>query len=127
VFGALGNLGSLIKQAKQLEGKLAGMTDDLRGRRATGAAGGGLVEVDVNGLEEVLRCRIDPGLFAQGDRELIEDLLCAAVNQALEKSKQFHAEAMRSVAGGISLPGLDEALAKLAGGGPPAGGPAAAE
>ncbi|HUY33232.1 MAG TPA: YbaB/EbfC family nucleoid-associated protein [Pirellulales bacterium] len=127
MLGALGNLGSLFKQAKQLEGKLAGMTDDLRSRRATGAAGGGLVEVEVNGLEEVLQCRIDPGLFAQGDRELMEDLVCAAVNLALEKAKQLHAEAMRSVAGGISLPGLDEALAKLTGGGSSPGGPAAVE
>jgi DNA-binding YbaB/EbfC family protein len=118
VLGALGSLGSLIKQARQLEGKLAGMTDDLRSRRATGAAGGELVVVEVNGLEEVLQCRIDPGLFAQGDRELIEDLVCAAVNQAVEKAKQLHAEAMRGLAGGISLPGLDEALKKLAGGGP---------
>jgi DNA-binding YbaB/EbfC family protein len=111
----------LIKQAKQLEGKLAGMTDELRGRRATGSAGGGLVEIEVNGLEEVLQCRIDPGLFAQGDRELLEDLICAAANQAQSKAKQLHADAMRTLAGGLSLPGLDEALSKLTGGGTSAG------
>lgn len=117
-MGTLGTLGSLFKQAKQLEGKLAGMSDELRSRRATGAAGGGLVEIEVNGLEEVLQCRIDPSLMAQGDRELLEDLICAAVNQAQAKAKQFHSEAMHNLAGGLSLPGLDEALAKFAGGVP---------
>lgn len=115
MFGALGNLGALLKQAKQIEGRLAGVGDELRGQRATGVAGGGLVELEVNGLEEVLACRIDPGLFAQGDRELIEDLVCAAANQAIGKAKQLHAEAMKNLAGGVNLPGLDEALAKLAG------------
>ena len=118
MFGALGNLGALLKQAKQIEGRLAGVGEELRSQRATGVAGGGLVEIEVNGLEEVLRCRIDPGLFAQGDRELLEDLVCAATNQAIAKAKELHAAAMKNLAGGVNLPGLDEALAKLAGGGP---------
>lgn len=122
MFGGLGNLGSLLKQAKQIEGRLAGISDELRAKRAIGVGGGGLVELEVNGLEEVLRCRIEPGLFAQGDRELIEDLLCAAANQAIGKAKQLHAEAMKNLAGGMNLPGLDDTLNKLAGGGPLAAG-----
>ena len=113
MLGALGNLGSLIKQAKQLESRLAGVGEELRAKRATGTAGGGLVELEVNGLEEVMRCKIDPSLLAGGDRELLEDLVCAAANQAIGKAKQLHAEAMRNLAGGISLPGLDDALAGL--------------
>ena len=115
MLGALGNLGSLIKQAKQLEGRLAGIGDELRSKRATGQAGGGMVEIEVNGMEEVLSCKIDPSLFSTGDRELLEDLVCAAVNQAVGKAKQLHADAMRNLAGGINLPGFDDALAKLAG------------
>ena len=117
MFGALGNLGSLLKQAQQLEGRLAGVGDQLRSQRATGSAGGGLVEIEVNGLEEVLNCRIDQNLFAQGDRELIEDLVCAAVNQAIARAKQLHAEAMKGLASGFNVPGLDDALAKLSGAG----------
>lgn len=115
MFGALGNLGAILKQARQIEGRLAGVGDELRSQRATGSAGGGLVELEVNGLEEVLKCRIDPSLIAQGDRELIEDLVCAAANQAIAKAKQLHADAMKSLAGGFNLPGLDDALAKLSG------------
>jgi nucleoid-associated protein EbfC len=114
MLGAFGNLGSLIKQAKQIEGRLAGVGDELRTKRATGVAGGGLVELEVNGLEEVLHCKIDPDLFATGDRELLEDLVCAAANQAITKAKQLHADAMRNLAGGFGVPGVDEALASLA-------------
>jgi hypothetical protein len=113
MLGTLGNLSSLIKQAKQLESRLAGVGDELRAKRAIGTAGGGLVELEVNGLEEVLRCKIDPSLLSGGDRELLEDLVCAAANQAIAKAKQLHAEAMRNLAGGFSVPGLDEAIANL--------------
>jgi hypothetical protein len=125
VFGGLGNLGALIKQAQQIGGRLEGIGDELRGRRATGSAGGGLVEVEVNGLEEVLRCRIDESLFAGGDRELIEDLVRAAANEAIAKAKQLHAEAMKNLAGGFQVPGLEEALARLTGGVAPGAGDSA--
>ncbi len=82
-----------------------------RGARPTGSAGGGLVEVEVNGLSEVLNCRIDPSFDAAADREMLEDLVAAAVNQALEKAKQLHAEAIKSLAG--NMPGLEEAMGKL--------------
>jgi DNA-binding YbaB/EbfC family protein len=121
MFGSIGNLTSLIKQARQLEGRLAGVGDELRAKRATGIAGGGLVELEVNGLEEVLRCKIDPSLIAGGDIELLEDLICAAANQAIAKAKQLHAEAMRNLAGGFGVPGVDEALASIGRGHPPAG------
>jgi DNA-binding YbaB/EbfC family protein len=121
MLGSLGNLGALLKQAQQIGGRLESVNQELKARRATGSAGGGLVEIEVNGLQEVLACRIDPSLVEQKDRELIEDLVRAATNQALSKAKQLHAEAMKSLAGGMELPGLDEALARLTGGNPPTG------
>ncbi|MBX7073192.1 MAG: YbaB/EbfC family nucleoid-associated protein [Pirellulales bacterium] len=117
----LGNLAGLMKQAQEIGGRMQGMSDELRGRRATGSAGGGMVEVEANGLGELLACRIDPSLIERRDREMIEDLVLAAVNQALTKAKELHAEQMRSLTGGLQLPGLDEALAKLTGGVPPTG------
>lgn len=81
-----------------------------------------MVELEVNGLEEVIRCKIDPSLLSGGDSELLEDLICAAANQAIAKAKQLHAEAMRNLAGGFSVPGLDEAMASL-GRSHPHGGP----
>jgi len=121
VLKGLGNLAGLMKQAQEIGGRMQGMSDELRGRRATGSAGGGMVEVEANGLGELLACRIDPSLIERRDREMIEDLVLAAVNQALTKAKELHAEQMRSLTGGLQLPGLDEALAKLTGGVPPTG------
>ena len=117
-LGNLANLGSLLKQAQQLGGKLAQVTEDLKLRRVEGSSGGGLVTVEANGAGEVLRCRIDPSLVGSGDRELIEDLLPAAINQALAKSKQLHAEAMQSMTEGMDIPGLGSMLAQLSGGEP---------
>jgi DNA-binding YbaB/EbfC family protein len=115
-LGNLANLGALMKQAQEMGTRMQAVQEELRGKRATGAAGGGLVEVDVNGLAEVLAVRIDPSLIERGDREMIEDLLPAAFNAAQQKARQLHAEAMRSVTGGLSLPGLEDAISQLAAG-----------
>lgn len=114
-LGNLANLGALMKQAQEMGGRMQAMQEELRAKRATGAAGGGLIEVDVNGLAEVLAVRIDPSLVERGDREMIEDLLPAAFNAAQGKARQLHAEAMKSITGGFSLPGLEEALAQVPG------------
>jgi DNA-binding YbaB/EbfC family protein len=116
LFNKIGDMASMVRQAQQLGGKMEELAESLKSRRATGAAGGGLVEVEVNGLQEVLHCRIEPAFFAQGDRELIEDLVRSATNDALGKAKQLHAEAMQSMMGGMAdLPGISEAMAKLTG------------
>lgn len=111
----LTGIGSLLKQAQEITGRMKGLNEDLRARRVTGSAGGGMVEIEVNGLMEVLQCRIDPELVTQGDRELIEDLVTTAVNQAVVKGKELHAEALKSMTGGLEVPGLDEALGKFLG------------
>ena len=70
------------------------MRDKLGERRVTGSAGGGMVSVEMNGHSQVLACRIDPAVFQTGDREMLEDLIVAATNLALEKVKQVAAEEM---------------------------------
>jgi nucleoid-associated protein EbfC len=116
VFKGLANIGEIIKNARHLGEQMNQITDEMRKRRVTGTAGGGMVEIEVNGLVEVIRCKIDPQLFSQGDRELIEDLMVAAVNQAIVKSKQMHADAFRDLTGGLPLPsGIQEALAQFTG------------
>ncbi len=113
MFKGLGNLGAILKQAQEFGGRMKGLNDELRTRRVTGSAGGGMVEVEVNGLIEVLGCRVDPQLLAQGDRELLEDLFVTAVNQAVAKARELHAEAVRNLTGGMEIPGLDQALGKF--------------
>ena len=67
----------------------------------------------------MIACRIDPGLFAQQDRELVEDLVRAATNDAVSKARLLHGDAMKELMGGADIPGLNEALAKLTGGAGP--------
>lgn len=100
----------MLKNARQIGGKMREATEALKSQRAKGTAGGGMVEVEVNGLQEVLGCRIHPSLMEQNDRELLEDLITAATNQALAEARQLHAEAMRAAAGGLDIPGLQDTL-----------------
>ena len=109
----LANLGSLLKQAQEMDGRIKQLNEQMKAERTKGTAGGGLVEVDMNGLMEVLAVRIDPDLVVRGDREMIEDLLPAAFNAAQRKAKQLHADAMRSMTGGLNIPGLEDALGEL--------------
>ena len=117
-LGSLANLGSIMKQAQQMGGKLQEVNAQLKTQRTTGSAGGGLVEVETNGLGEVLAVRIDPSLIEKADVEMIEDLLPAAFNAAQAKAKQMHTEAMQTVTAGIDLPGLSEAMEQFTGTGP---------
>src|SRR5689334_22676636 len=99
-----------MKQAQEMSGRMQALQEQLKTKRVTGAAGGGLIEVVVNGLAETLAVRIDPTLVQKGEHEMIEDLLPAAINAAQSKAKQLHAEAMQSMAGELPIPGLTNAL-----------------
>jgi len=110
---SLGNMVSVMRQARQFGAQMQAVTEKLKGQRATASTGAGMIEVEVNGLGEVLRVKIDPGLVARGEREMIEDLIPAAVNQAVTKSRQLHMDAFKSAAAEMDLPGLDEALSEM--------------
>jgi nucleoid-associated protein EbfC len=109
-LGALGNIASLMRNAGELSGKLNQVTENLRQRKVQGESGGGMVRVEANGLGVVTTITIEPELIASGDGEMLQDLLPAAINQAMAKARQLHVEAMRDVTGGISLPGMDQLM-----------------
>ena len=116
MFKGISSFAALLKQASQISSHMGQITEAMKNRRVVGSSGGGMVEIEVNGLMEVLRCHIDPQLLAQGDREFLEDLVTTAINQAIAKGKQMHAETMKELTGGIQLPGsLQEALEKFTG------------
>ncbi len=112
-LGNLANLGNLMKQAQEMSGKMQQLTEELKTKRVSGSAGAGLVEVEANGVGEILAVRIDPSLFAKQDREFVEDLLPVAINSAQQKSKELYAQQMQSLTGGLNLPGLSEALGQF--------------
>ena len=106
-IGNLASLGPLMKQAQEMGGKMQQLNEQLKLERVTGTAGAGLVEVEANGLGEVLAVRLDPSLVEKQDRELIEDLLPPAINATKQKANELRAEKMQSIAGGMDLQGLD--------------------
>jgi DNA-binding YbaB/EbfC family protein len=120
-LGNLANFGALVKQAQEMGGKMQAIQDELKAKRVTGQAGGGLIEVDTNGLGEVLAVRIDPSLIEKNEREMIEDLLPSAVNAAQTKAKQMHAEALQGLAGGLPIGGFADILSQLPNSNPDAG------
>lgn len=105
-----GNLmASLLQQAKQVQERIEELQGELAALRIEGQAGGGMVTVVVNGQQELISVKIDPQLIAE-DIEMVEDLVVAAVRQAMEKSKEESQQKVNAVTGGmlggLNLPGL---------------------
>ncbi len=105
-----GNLmASLLQQAKQVQERIEELQGELAALRIEGQAGGGMVTVVVNGQQELISVKIDPQLIAE-DVEMVEDLVVAAVRQAMEKSKEESQQKVNAVTGGVlgglNLPGL---------------------
>jgi nucleoid-associated protein EbfC len=113
MFKGLGDIASMMKQAKQMQGRMAEVQDHLARQRIKGSAGGGMVVVEVNGKQDVLGCVIDQSMMTGGDRELLEDLVVSAMNDAINKSRLAAADAMKDVAGGLTIPGLEDAMSQL--------------
>jgi len=99
------NLGQLMKQAQQMQQKMTEMQAQLESVEVTGLAGGGLVQVTLNGKSEVRRVKIDKSVLDPEEAEVVEDLIVAAFNDAKQKVNA-HAEAeMHKLTGGLNLPG----------------------
>jgi DNA-binding YbaB/EbfC family protein len=113
MFKELGQFASLMKQAQGMQGKMAASKERLANLKCDGEAGGGMVSVTVAGTMRVVSCRIDPALLKSGDKEMLEDLVVAATNQALEKLVEQQAQEMSSITGGMNIPGLGDALAGM--------------
>lgn len=103
------NMGNLMKQAQQIQAKIAKLREELGERSIEVSSGGGMVTVVVNGRQELLSIRIDPEVINSNDSEMLQDLILAAVNDGMAKAKNMVTEEMRKLTGGIDLsniPGL---------------------
>ena len=96
-------LAGLMKQAQQMQDNMKKMQDQLAGIEIEGQAGAGMVKVVVTCRNEVRRVAIDPSLFAD-DKDMLEDLLVAALNDALRKAETTSAEKMGSITAGMPMP-----------------------
>ncbi len=100
------NIKDLMQQAQGMQQRIAEMRDELASRTVQGSAGGDMVRVEANGAQEILSIKIEESVLTSGDAELVEDLIVAAVNDALTKSKDLMGQEMAKLTGGIRIPGL---------------------
>jgi DNA-binding YbaB/EbfC family protein len=100
------DLGNMMKQAQKLQSKMLAMQEELGNRTVTVQVGGGMVEVVANGRQEVLSLRIDPEVVNSDDTEMLQDLILAAVNDALNRSREMVSDEMAKLTGGMKIPGL---------------------
>lgn len=112
MFGKLGQLTSLLGNLPKIKAEMEKLQERLGQLTADGDAGAGMVRVKVNGQFKLLSCTISPEAVAGNDRELLEDLIVAATNQAIDRVKQLAAEETGKMAGefglppGMNIPGL---------------------
>ena len=98
-----GGMGGLMKQAQQMQEKMQAMQEEVANSEVTGESGAGLVKVVMTGRHDVKSVTLDDSLMSE-DKDLLEDLLAAAVNDAVRKVESVNKEKMASVTGGLNLP-----------------------
>jgi DNA-binding YbaB/EbfC family protein len=104
MFKGLGDMAKIMQQAGQLQEKLQEAQARIEGLEAEGGAGAGMVSARVNGKGELRGVSIDPAMMAAEDREVLEDLIVAAVNDAQEKAREMAQAEMAKVTEGMPLP-----------------------
>ena len=102
------DIGGLFRQAQELQQKIASVQQELGERTVEAAAGGGMVTAVVNGKFEVVSIRIEPSLLERPDADMLQDLIVAAVNEAVRAARRMIEEEMSKLTGGlgIKLPGM---------------------
>ncbi len=101
-----GNMGNMMKQAQKLQADMERLQEELGNQTVEGTAGGGMVKAVVTGKQEVVSIEIEKEVVDPEDVEMLQDLVTAAVNEALRKSRDMMTEQMTKLTGGINIPGL---------------------
>lgn len=104
--GDLGGFGDILKQAQELQSKLSRVQEEAQKRTVEASAGGGMVTAVVNGKHELVELRIEPAVFESGDREMLQDLVIAAVNEGVRRAQEMMAQEVSSLTGGLKIPGF---------------------
>lgn len=115
MFKGLADLAQIMKQAQEAQSRMGELKERLGRLTVEGSAGGGLVKIEMSGQQEVLGCQIDASLLRPNDREMLEDMVAAATNEALRKLKEATAEQFSQIAGGMDLRAMQNMLGGLGG------------
>ena len=98
--------GNIMKEAQRLQQQMAAMQEEVAKRKVEATAGGGMVTVEVNGRQEILSIKIDAEVVNRDDVPMLEDLVLAACNEALRKSREMVQQELGKLTGGMKIPGL---------------------
>ncbi len=101
------DLNALMQQAKEMQAKIAKIQDDLASKTITGSAGGGMVNVTATGKGDIVKISIEDELVSIDEKQMLQDLLAAAVNDAIRKSRELGKQEMAGLTGGMQIPGLN--------------------
>lgn len=98
--------GNIMKEAQKLQQQMAAMQEEIGKKTVEATAGGGMVTVQANGKQEILAIKIDPEVVSRDDVQMLEDLVLAACNEALRKSRELVQQELGKLTGGLKIPGL---------------------
>ena len=99
-------LGNIMKQAQQMQAKMTRVQQELETREVEATAGGGMVTARANGKQQLIDLRIEQDVVDPEDVEMLQDLVLAAVNEAIKKSQEMVQEEMGKITGGMNIPGM---------------------
>lgn len=102
----IGGMGNLLKQAQEMQAKMTKIQEELAQKTVEGSAGGGMVVVTVNGQLNINAVKIDPTVINVEEKEMLEDLILAAVNDGMRKARELASAEMSKITGGFKIPGL---------------------
>jgi DNA-binding YbaB/EbfC family protein len=100
------DIANLMQQAKAMQEKMASMQSELAKKTVVGRAGGGMVEVAANGQGEILRITLEDIVLVPSEKEMLQDLIVAATNDALRRAKELSKQELAQLTGGLNLPDL---------------------
>lgn len=103
----MGNMNQMLKMAQKMQQDLARTQEEVGERIVEASAGGGAVTAAVNGRKDLISLKIDPEVVSPDDVEMLEDMIVAAINQAMRQAEEMMAEAVAKITGGIKLPGMN--------------------
>ena len=103
---AKGGIGNIMKQAQQRQRRMAELQEELESKQVEASSGGGMVTAVVSGKQQLLELKIDPTAVDPEDVEMLQDLVTAAVNEAIKQSQKMAQEEMGKLTGGMNIPGL---------------------
>jgi DNA-binding YbaB/EbfC family protein len=102
----MNNHAQLLQQAQKIQGRFRQMQLELENKKVEATSGGGMVRAVVNGKQELIELKIDPEIMVSKDVEMLEELVAAAVNKALQESRDIVGEEMSKITGGLNLPSV---------------------